>query len=371
MTVSTENTISTYGYDPLNRLTSHELSGTPRRQRFYCKSRLATEIEGANSYSVVQHENFLLAQQQRESEARETSLLATDLQRSVLHTLKQSLRQTIAYTAYGHRCAESGRSSLLGFNGERTDPVTGHYLLGNGYRAFNPVLMRFNSPDSFSPFGKGGINAYIYCTGDPINHTDPSGTVAVNWLKLRTGVISNHGNLRWIYRPQAGVTNLKYKSALNRIYQIDKMLGHPDPRAAFATYQRDSSIVSAGIGRSLEGISLQRLSFDKIRPYVHPPKTLQELEKSFGKPSSVIIGRIMDYVEASPHRRILEKMNKLDITEINIYSAMLDIEGAQTRAGLIDRVSYTRRLYDSDPTRKSLLAEKNTIIRTTLIDQLA
>ncbi|EGH35731.1 hypothetical protein PSYJA_44541, partial [Pseudomonas syringae pv. japonica str. M301072] len=38
--------------------------------------------------------------------------------------------------------------------------MTGHYLLGNGYRAFNPVLMRFNSPDSLSPFGEGGVNAY-------------------------------------------------------------------------------------------------------------------------------------------------------------------------------------------------------------------
>lgn len=57
--------------------------------------------------------------------------------------------------------------SLLGFNGERPDPVTGHYHLGNGYRPFNPVLMRFNSPDSWSALGKGGVNAYAYCGGDP------------------------------------------------------------------------------------------------------------------------------------------------------------------------------------------------------------
>jgi RHS repeat-associated protein len=65
--------------------------------------------------------------------------------------------------------------SLLGFNGERPDPVTGCYLLGNGYRAFNPVLMRFNSPDSWSPFGRGGLNAYAYCVGDPVNRHDRNG----------------------------------------------------------------------------------------------------------------------------------------------------------------------------------------------------
>ncbi len=53
--------------------------------------------------------------------------------------------------------------------------MTGYYLLGNGYRAFNPVLMRFNSPDSLSPFGKGGLNAYAYCAGDPVNRVDPTG----------------------------------------------------------------------------------------------------------------------------------------------------------------------------------------------------
>ena len=66
-------------------------------------------------------------------------------------------------------------SSVLGFNGERIDPVLGGYHLGNGYRLYNPALRRFTSPDSMSPFGAGGINPYAYCEGDPINNTDPTG----------------------------------------------------------------------------------------------------------------------------------------------------------------------------------------------------
>ncbi|WP_338010010.1 RHS repeat-associated core domain-containing protein, partial [Pseudomonas sp. GM60] len=38
------------------------------------------------------------------------------------------------------------------------------------------VLMRFNGPDWFSPFGRGGLNSYAYCLGDPINLSDPNGT---------------------------------------------------------------------------------------------------------------------------------------------------------------------------------------------------
>ena len=164
-----------YRYDPLDRLIDQTRADTPARQRFYCKSRLATEIQGALCYSIVQQGDQLLGQQQRQGDMLDTTLLATDQQRSVLHTQKADKLVPVTYSPYGHRPAASGLLGLLGFNGERPDPVTGHYLLGNGYRAFNPVLMRFNSSDSLSPFGKGGLNSYAYCLGDPINRSDPNG----------------------------------------------------------------------------------------------------------------------------------------------------------------------------------------------------
>ncbi|VVM71564.1 RHS repeat-associated core domain-containing protein [Pseudomonas fluorescens] len=183
-----------YGYDPLDRLTSHTLSQTPERLRFYCKSRLTTEIQGAIKHSIVQHDDLLLAQQHVEGKAFDTTLLITDQQRSVLQTLKPDHPpQPLAYSPYGHLPAENGLLSLLGFNGERPDPMTGHYLLGNGYRAFNPALMRFNSPDSLSPFGKGGLNAYTYCLGDPINLEDPTGhSVLMRWPEIIHRVIKQN-----------------------------------------------------------------------------------------------------------------------------------------------------------------------------------
>jgi RHS repeat-associated protein len=65
----------------------------------------------------------------------------------------------------------------MGFTGQRYDDITNCYLLGNGYRGFNPKMMRFLSPDSFSPFGSRTLNAYAYCKGDPINRHDPSGHI--------------------------------------------------------------------------------------------------------------------------------------------------------------------------------------------------
>jgi RHS repeat-associated protein len=79
------------------------------------------------------------------------------------------------FTGYQSITVASMEYCLAGFNGQRPDPVSGHSHLGNGYRAYNPVLGRFTAPDSMSPFGAGGINPYAYCAGDPVNRADPSG----------------------------------------------------------------------------------------------------------------------------------------------------------------------------------------------------
>ncbi|AUH51035.1 hypothetical protein CXB49_09530 [Chromobacterium sp. ATCC 53434] len=80
-------------------------------------------------------------------------------------------------------------SGVLGFNGQRLDPVGSATHLGNGYRAYSPALMRFHSPDSLSPFGAGGVNPYAYCAGDPVNRADPSGHLSWQaWTAIGLGV---------------------------------------------------------------------------------------------------------------------------------------------------------------------------------------
>ena len=157
-----------YAYDPLDRLTTTTMGAQPSTQRFYHHERLSTVRQGEHSQTVFQHHDQLLA----EKHTTATLLLGTDLQRSVLHSLNGALQHPRAYTPYGH---QGGQQGLLGFNGEAPNPLTGHYLLGNGHRAYNPVLMRFNSPDTLSPFGAGGLNSYCYCLGDPVNRVDPNG----------------------------------------------------------------------------------------------------------------------------------------------------------------------------------------------------
>ncbi|MBI6918667.1 MULTISPECIES: RHS repeat-associated core domain-containing protein [Pseudomonas] len=105
------------------------------------------------------------------------------------HILQPSLRTRArgvsrSYLPYGARVLDD--FTLLAFTGQPVDPLTGCYHLGNGRRIYNPVLMRFQSPDSFSPFSIGGLNTYAYCGDDPVNRVDPSGA---SWLsKLISGV---------------------------------------------------------------------------------------------------------------------------------------------------------------------------------------
>lgn len=61
------------------------------------------------------------------------------------------------------------------FNGMTTDNILSIQPLGNGYRAYSPLLKRFHASDSMSPFGIGGVNSYSYVSGDPVNLIDPDG----------------------------------------------------------------------------------------------------------------------------------------------------------------------------------------------------
>lgn len=42
------------------------------------------------------------------------------------------------YNAYGETLADSNLQGMLGFNGEARERALGWYLLGRGYRAYNP-----------------------------------------------------------------------------------------------------------------------------------------------------------------------------------------------------------------------------------------
>lgn len=121
---------------------------------------------------IMRHTNVVLAERCI-SLQQDVTLIATEANGSNIQTLKGSEHHT--YSAYGYASTLPSPESETGFTSQRMDPATRNYLLGTGYRVYSPFLMRFHAPDDLSPFDRGGLNAYGYCIGDPINFVDPDG----------------------------------------------------------------------------------------------------------------------------------------------------------------------------------------------------
>ncbi|MCD5982859.1 RHS repeat-associated core domain-containing protein [Pseudomonas sp. CDFA 610] len=187
--------LCTYTYDPLDRIATLSPLAQALTQRFYCNGRMTTERQGGLQRTLFQADTHLLAQLNREDSEGSIDLIATDQQNSALGVITAAQQIDIAYSPYGHRDPDLSGTALPGFTGAQPEQVTGHYLLGNGYRAFNPTLMRFNSPDSLSPFGKGGFNAYAYCAGNPINRIDPTGHMSFTSLGAIASLILMAGGI--------------------------------------------------------------------------------------------------------------------------------------------------------------------------------
>ncbi|CAG8870087.1 hypothetical protein PS627_03843 [Pseudomonas fluorescens] len=144
-------------------------------RHFYQGDQLHTALSDASSHTVFRTSDMALSESHVEGGHTAARLLAADKNGSVMNMKYNSEALPLAYSTYGHLAAEHGSLTMLAFNGEQRDRKTGCYLLGNGYRPYNPKLMRFHSADSLSPFGAGGMNAFSYCAGDPVNRTDPTG----------------------------------------------------------------------------------------------------------------------------------------------------------------------------------------------------
>ncbi|WP_230381773.1 RHS repeat-associated core domain-containing protein [Pseudomonas fulva] len=141
-------------------------------QNFYQNGRLDTIMSSGGARKIFRSSDKCLAEHSLHSPGN-VELLAIDINGSNLHSFPA--HEGHPYLAYGYASNLPTRVTDIGFNGQHIERTMRSYLLGNGYRTYNPDLMRFHSPDSMSPFGAGGWNAYAYCSGDPINFTDPNG----------------------------------------------------------------------------------------------------------------------------------------------------------------------------------------------------
>ncbi|MFG0530378.1 RHS repeat-associated core domain-containing protein [Pseudomonas sp. yb_2] len=150
------------------------MTNSMNTMRFFMQhERVHVALSDSIAVVYLRAQSCALAETRLTKETTQSALLAADLGDSVVRVNTQAQTESVTYNVYGLHSHGEIPPQRPAFNGHLL--VSHLYLLGNGYRAYNSVLMRFQSPDSLSPFTVGGLNCYAFCTDDPINYADPSG----------------------------------------------------------------------------------------------------------------------------------------------------------------------------------------------------
>ncbi|KAL5591079.1 hypothetical protein FOBRF1_014636 [Fusarium oxysporum] len=180
--------LSEYRYDSRGRLISQAIPGKPDHYLHYRGGDLVAATHGSEQSNYVHDGLRYWGEILKDGQKTETQLWASDSSHSTVAWLDSndpSQLHSQSYTPYGF----SSTGPDVSWNGQWRDPVTGWYHLGNGYRVYNPALMRFNSPDQWSPFTSGEVNPYAYCRGDPINRGDQNGHASLGWRDLALAIV--------------------------------------------------------------------------------------------------------------------------------------------------------------------------------------
>lgn len=358
-----------YRYDALDRLVEREPFRQSIIQCFFQKNHLATQIQDQIQHSIFQMGDQLLAQQRRQGTGIEIAVFATDQQRSVLHTSESSQCNHIGYTAYGYRPSVNAVFSLLGFNGEPWDLLTRHYLLGNGYRVFNTVLMRFISPDSWSPFGEGGLNSYAYCLGDPINRRDPTGhsvlLAALMMFRERKATPLGHfqafagmphvlekiaGNLSgpdlWSFSKASTATRSIAQKFIEPLGDLTPLEGKPLESIAKFLPGNDLvnfSLASKGMQKAARGVQPRPLWPDRDTGKLYP-EDLQALRKT-------ALGEMPGHFPSE----VLQDEHLFGVSKMSVHGSRAELDSLQYEEALIrKKMSYQRSFHQRERIRKGL-----------------
>ena len=107
------------------------------------------------------------------------------------------------YDAFGNQTSETEDSNPLRYAGEYWDSESGLIYLRARY--YDSGVGAFVSEDP----AKDGLNWYVYCSGNPVNHWDPSG---MRYESLRQIAEDSGGKVKWDATKGAATVTLNGKS---------------------------------------------------------------------------------------------------------------------------------------------------------------
>ncbi|WP_201191799.1 RHS repeat-associated core domain-containing protein [Pseudomonas fluorescens] len=261
---------------------------------------------------------------------RKTILLATEYSGSVLSAVDTTGNTAITYTPYGDAPTDADPLSQLRFNGALRESMTGCYSLGNGYRMYSPVLMRFLSPDEESPFEEGWLNAYAYCGGDPRNREDRTGR---SWIKILTSSDSIARIPRLQVQPKAVGATLSNMPQITRNTQyqdrnfssLARYVGAPDdvPTALAEPPRRTSSVSKTAASSSSAPL---KNSSDTTKMQLKEAPGEKNKELAIMRSEETPTNRPHDPRVAQKYRRLFAELSKTFPTQQAHLKALTGLE---------------------------------------------
>ena len=295
---------------------------------FYNGSKLVVLKSTQEAHRIFQARGLPLA----EFNAMGVGLAALDHGQTPVTIKSSEARQPFAFTPFGH--TDAANLANIGFAGERLDRASDCYLLGAGHRSFSPVLMRFQSPDTQSPFLRGGINAYAYCSSDPVNYSDPSGRI--KWLRTIINSISGRGRRRGSESPVPPPYSPADPDVAAQLYEVATR-GNSPPPSYFGwgepppPYNPNSPLISNG---------------NQARPYrVTPMNGEQVLEMHNG--NTRVVNSLVELTRANAQagNRALPAAASLKATNTLLRMSKNKLP-TQTDNGILAAVATAHQLYD-------------------------
>lgn len=223
-------------------------------------------------------------------------------------------------------------------------------MLGKGYRVYSPVLMRFNSPDSWSPFGKGGLNGYAY-SQRPLDEVDPTGHFVVNAAlgALLLGVIAastsvgaaltDDNTARIVFiaiASVAGVASIGLGVAAFRMTPAPNRMPVAHPRSRTGTASRPTGNVPRPTNDPFAGATAPPLSASAGDPYAPTAPRLSASSASgrVGDPyaaTAPLPSNPPSYSAATAKSGMLPKYTELDFDEL-LRGATIRMNGIRSTA---------------------------------------
>ncbi|MEV0228095.1 RHS repeat-associated core domain-containing protein [Nonomuraea sp. NPDC050786] len=201
---------SLYSYDALDRMTSR-IRGTAKQTFAYAglSNDLAaiSDSSGAVQAKYARDASGGLLGLKEGTSAAVAAL--NDLHGDLVATFTTSLQISTAYDPFGTVTAQTGAKTLLGYQGEYTDPDTGKVNMHA--RWYQPSTGAFTSRDTatLNPSPSVQANRYTYANASPLTGTDPTGHYTIDSGSLGGVGYGGSGSSGYTTIPAGGYSSSK------------------------------------------------------------------------------------------------------------------------------------------------------------------